>query len=147
MTTTTTESRIELADSVASQDITEEAQREPAEFLVAFAIGALVGVGLAAIWVPEPRRSRLPTVLGKRYRRARKAGATALEEVREAWEGTPTTPAVATRGEGVVETFRDLMRAIFRSLDERHTFASKFGVSEEVFLKGVLANFGPPPTS
>ncbi len=84
MTTTTTESRIELANSVASRDITEEAQREPAKFLVAFAIGALVGVGLAAIWVPEPRRSRLPTVLGKRYRRARKAGATALEEVREA---------------------------------------------------------------
>jgi len=66
-----------------------------------------------------------------------------LQEIREAWAGTPTHPAVATRGEGVVETFRELMRALYRSLDEKHTFASKFGVSEEAFLKGVLANFGP----
>ncbi len=65
-----------------------------------------------------------------------------LQEIRDAWQGTPTLPAVATRGEGVVETFRDLMRGLFRSLDERHTFSTKFGVSEEVFLKGVLANFG-----
>lgn len=82
--TTRTESRIEIANDVASEDLAEEVQREPGEFLVAFAIGALVGVGLAAIWVPERRRSRLPAVLSKRYRRARKASATALEEVREA---------------------------------------------------------------
>jgi signal recognition particle receptor subunit beta len=66
-----------------------------------------------------------------------------LQEIREAWSGTPTHPAVATRGEGVVETFRELMRALYRSLDEKHTFESKFGVSEEAFLKGVLENFGP----
>jgi signal recognition particle receptor subunit beta len=64
-----------------------------------------------------------------------------LSEIKKAWSGTPTFPAVATRGEGVVETFRELTRVLYRSLDERHEFASKFGVSEEDFLKGVLHNF------
>ena len=46
------------------------------------------------------------------------------------------------RGEGVVETFRELMRVLYRSLDEKHDFSTKFGLSEDSFLKGVLANFG-----
>ena len=70
-----------------------------------------------------------------------------LQEIREHWVGTPTHPAVATRGEGVVETFRELMRVLYRSLDEKHTFATKFGVSEDSFLKGVLANFGSNPNT
>jgi signal recognition particle receptor subunit beta len=64
-----------------------------------------------------------------------------LAEIRKAWGGIPTFPAVATKGEGVLETFRELLRFTYRSLDARHDFAQKFGVSEEDFLKGVLANF------
>jgi signal recognition particle receptor subunit beta len=63
-----------------------------------------------------------------------------LGEIRKAWGDIPTFPAVATKGEGVVETFRELLRLTYRGLDARHDFAQKFGVSEEDFLKGVLSN-------
>jgi signal recognition particle receptor subunit beta len=66
----------------------------------------------------------------------------ALSEIREAWGDIPTFPAVATRGEGVIETFRELLRLVYRSIDERHRFAEKFGVSEEDFLKGVFQSVG-----
>jgi signal recognition particle receptor subunit beta len=65
-----------------------------------------------------------------------------LQEIRDAWGDVPTYPAIAVRGEGVVETFRELMSELFRSLNEKHDFSTKFGVSEEDFLKGVLSNFG-----
>ena len=61
-----------------------------------------------------------------------------LKEIREAWGDVPTFPAVAIRGEGVLETFRELLRLVYRNIDERHRFAEKFGVSEEDFLKGVF---------
>jgi len=64
-----------------------------------------------------------------------------LQEIKSAWGDIPTFPAVAVKGEGVVETFRELMRVLYRSLDEKHEFSAKFGVSEEDFLKGVLKNF------
>jgi len=64
-----------------------------------------------------------------------------LQDIRNAWKETPTFPAVATRGEGVIETFRALMRELYRSLDEKHAFATKFGLSEDDFLKGVMRNF------
>ncbi|MEE8582149.1 MAG: hypothetical protein V3T33_11230, partial [Myxococcota bacterium] len=35
-----------------------------------------------------------------------------LEEIKKAWGDIPTFPAVATRGEGVLETFRELMRVL-----------------------------------
>ena len=38
-------------------------------------------------------------------------------------------------------TFRALMSELYRSLDEKHGFASKFALSEEDFLKGVMRNF------
>jgi len=63
-----------------------------------------------------------------------------LEEIRAAWGDIPTFPSVATRGEGVVETFRELLRLTYRRLDAKHQFAEKFGVSEEDFMKGVLQN-------
>jgi len=65
-----------------------------------------------------------------------------LAEIRTAWGDIPTFPAVATRGEGVLETFRELLRQLFRNLDARHDFGQKFGLSENDFLKGVFANFG-----
>jgi hypothetical protein len=70
----------------------------------------------------------------------------ALSDIRKAWGDIPTFPAVATRGEGVLETFRELLRLAYRSLDARHDFAQKFGVSEEDFLKGVLQHFRRVPS-
>ncbi len=64
-----------------------------------------------------------------------------LSEIRDSWGDIATLPAVATRGEGVIETFRELLRLLYRSIDGRHGFGDKFGVSEQDFLKGVLANF------
>jgi signal recognition particle receptor subunit beta len=64
-----------------------------------------------------------------------------LAEIKEQWGNIPTFPAVAVRGEGVLETFRELIRGLYRSLNERHDFSAKFGVSEEDFLKGVLRKF------
>jgi len=64
-----------------------------------------------------------------------------LQEIKRAWGEIPTFPAVAVKGDGVLETFRELARVLYRSLDERHDFSAKFGVSEEDFLKGVLRSF------
>ncbi len=62
-----------------------------------------------------------------------------LADIKQAWGDIPTFPAVAIRGEGVIETFRELLRLLYRSLDSRHGFGEKFGVSEEDFLKGVFS--------
>ncbi len=64
-----------------------------------------------------------------------------LEDIRAAWGDIPTFPAVAIRGEGVIETFRALLRNLYRHLDEKHRFAEKFGVSEDAFLDGVFRTF------
>jgi len=64
-----------------------------------------------------------------------------LEEIRAAWEGIATFPAVAMRGEGVLETFRALLRAVYRNLDAKHGLASKFALAEEAFLTGVFRTF------
>ncbi|MDP6980505.1 MAG: hypothetical protein QF570_18210 [Myxococcota bacterium] len=71
----------------------------------------------------------------------------ALQEIRDAWQGLPVFPAVATKGEGVIETYRELMCVLYRSLDEKHDFSTKFGLSEEDFLKGLLRNFATPAGS
>ena len=67
-----------------------------------------------------------------------------LEEIRKAWEGTgiPTVPAIAIKGEGVLETFRALLGRLYRHLDERHDFGRRSSeiVSEDDFLKGVIAS-------
>ena len=59
-------------------------RRDQASLVLALAIGAALGVGIAAIWIPERRRRRLPAILGRRYRRVRKASAAALEDFRRA---------------------------------------------------------------
>jgi signal recognition particle receptor subunit beta len=60
-----------------------------------------------------------------------------LEEIRKGWAATniPTFPAAAINGEGVVETFEGLLRLMFKSLNEKHDFTRKFGVTEEQFLQ------------
>ena len=72
-----------------------------------------------------------------------------LEEIRQAWEGTdtPTVPAIAVKGEGVVETFSALLGRLYRYLDERHDFAKKFGIREEEFLQGVIKDLDQKPAS
>ena len=69
-----------------------------------------------------------------------------LQDIRDSWKEIPTFPAVAVRGEGVIETFRALMHELYRSLDEKHDFATKFSLSEEDFLKGVMRNFASKPS-
>ena len=64
-----------------------------------------------------------------------------LAEIKQAWGDAATYPAAAIKGEGVIETFRELLSRLYRSIDERYDFGGKFGVSEEDFLKGVLRNF------
>jgi mutual gliding-motility protein MglA len=64
-----------------------------------------------------------------------------LQEIKDAWGDVMTFPAAAIKGEGVRETFRELMRQLYRAMDSRHSFGEKFGVSEEDFLKGVFKNF------
>ncbi len=64
-----------------------------------------------------------------------------LQEIKDAWGDLATFPAVAVRQEGVRETFRELLRQVYRSMDDRHSFGENFGVSEEDFLKGVFSNF------
>jgi len=66
-----------------------------------------------------------------------------LDDIKAAWGEIPTFPAVATRGEGVIETFRELLRGTYRALDAKHKFHEKFGVSEDDFLKGVLKSVSP----
>jgi len=67
-----------------------------------------------------------------------------LDEIRAAWQGTgiPTVPAVALSGEGVVETFGALLGRLYQHLDERHSFAQKFGIAEEEFIHGVIRDLG-----
>jgi signal recognition particle receptor subunit beta len=64
-----------------------------------------------------------------------------LQEIRDAWGEVPAFPAVAIRGEGVLETFRELLSGLYRAIDSKHAFGEKFGITEEDFLKGVFANF------
>lgn len=72
-----------------------------------------------------------------------------LAEIRKAWEGTgiPTVPAVSIRGEGVIETFAALLEALYRNLDERHSFSKKFGISLTAFLDGILKDVVQKPES
>lgn len=70
-----------------------------------------------------------------------------LDEIRSAWEetGIPTVPAVALHGEGVVESFEKLLASLYDHLDERHAFATKFGVRKDEFLRGLLSLFEEKP--
>jgi hypothetical protein len=71
-----------------------------------------------------------------------------LEEIREAWKdtGVPTVPAVAVKGEGVLETLQTLMERLYRSLDDRHEFGRKFGLTADGFIGSVMGQFGEKPS-
>jgi len=66
-----------------------------------------------------------------------------LKEIKDQWGDIPTFPAIAVRGEGIQETFRELMRCLYRSLDEKHDFGRKFQLAEKDFLEGIFTNFTP----
>ncbi|HZZ86380.1 MAG TPA: MglA protein [Anaeromyxobacteraceae bacterium] len=51
----------------------------------------------------------------------------------------PVVPAVAIRGEGVVETLHGLLAAIYRSLDVRVGLARAFQIEEREFLGRIFA--------
>jgi len=67
-----------------------------------------------------------------------------LQEIADAWGELPTFPAVAPRGEGVLETFRELLSGLYRTIDSKHGFGANFGITEQDFLKGVFANIQNP---
>lgn len=49
-------------------------------------------------------------------------------------------PAVAVRGEGVLETLHALLEELFDQLEGRYSFKAKFNVSGEDFLENVFGN-------
>ena len=75
-----------MVETVKGRDSEPESTSglQTAHYLLAFAIGALVGIGVAATWIPEKRRRRLPALVRDRYRKVRDASATALEDMRDA---------------------------------------------------------------
>lgn len=62
-----------------------------------------------------------------------------LEQLRDRGP-EPILPAVAIRGEGVLETLHALLKLTWKSLEEKHDFARKFSVTEDEFLKNVFKN-------
>ncbi len=68
-----------------------------------------------------------------------------MSEIREAWKGSgiPTIPAIALRWEGIRETFQALLERMYLSINRRHDFGSKFGVTEQEFMDGILKHFEP----
>lgn len=53
---------------------------------------------------------------------------------------SPVIPAVAIRGEGVLETLQLLLQLTYRSLDPRLGLASKWKISEQEFLGAIFAH-------
>jgi signal recognition particle receptor subunit beta len=55
----------------------------------------------------------------------------------------PVFTAIAVRGEGVLETLFALLRLTYRSLNEKHDFEGKFGISEAEFLRAIFKRVDP----
>ncbi|MGD8867159.1 MAG: hypothetical protein PVI01_06005 [Gemmatimonadales bacterium] len=77
------------------------------EYLLAFAIGALVGVGLAATWIPEKNRARIRAGIGEGYQRMRRASRRLTSDFRE---------ELASGLEAAREEFRDMTRQQIRQM-------------------------------
>jgi hypothetical protein len=54
--------------------------------------------------------------------------------------GAPVVPAVAIRGEGVVETLHALLQACYRDLERRVGLGSRWHVAEKEFLEGIFSH-------
>jgi mutual gliding-motility protein MglA len=66
-------------------------------------------------------------------------GADELGDLR-AVVAAPVVPAVAIRGDGVVETLHALLQLCHQSLDRKFGLAAKWGISEEEFLGHVFSH-------
>lgn len=62
-----------------------------------------------------------------------------LEQLRQRGK-EPIFPAVAIRGEGVVEPLFALLKLTFRNLNKKHDFAGKFGLNETQFLRNIFSH-------
>ncbi|MDU0457812.1 MAG: GTPase domain-containing protein [Geobacteraceae bacterium] len=62
------------------------------------------------------------------------------EDIRAAWDpsGLPVLMASAIRGDGVLETFRDVLERTFDSVNARCSLTSRFGVDRDDFLVSIL---------
>jgi signal recognition particle receptor subunit beta len=56
----------------------------------------------------------------------------------------PIYPAVAIRGEGVVETLHGLLSLTYRHLDRQYELANKFGLAEDEFLGQLFKHLDLP---
>ncbi len=54
----------------------------------------------------------------------------------------PVYKAVATRGEGVLETFLGLLALTWTRLDHEHDFSNKFGVRSDAFVAALARQLG-----
>jgi hypothetical protein len=54
----------------------------------------------------------------------------------------PVFTAVATDGDGVLETFMSLLYLTWGSLDAQHDLSGKFNINSDAFLRDVLARMG-----
>jgi signal recognition particle receptor subunit beta len=52
----------------------------------------------------------------------------------------PVVPAVAIRGEGVVETLHALLQVCYRDLEQRVGLGSRWHVGEKEFLEGIFSH-------
>ncbi|HET9554594.1 MAG TPA: MglA protein [Anaeromyxobacteraceae bacterium] len=79
-------------------------------------------------------------------------GADELGDLRRVVE-TPVVPAVAIRGEGVVETLFALLTLCYRSLDQSFQLAARWKISEQEFLSRIFDHVDtrgtslPPPSA
>lgn len=62
-----------------------------------------------------------------------------LEQLRQRGK-EPIFPAVAIRGEGVVEPLFALLKLTFRNLNKKHDFSGKFGLNENQFLRNIFSH-------
>jgi mutual gliding-motility protein MglA len=58
----------------------------------------------------------------------------------------PVFTAVATRGEGVLESFVGLVTLVFRALEDSHDISRKFGINSDHLLEDIIRRFGTPRT-
>ena len=86
---------------------------------------------------------RVPIVI--QFNKLDLPGALTQEELNEYGQGgaEPIFPAVAIRGEGVVETLQGCMSLLWASLNAQHGFERKLGISREEFMSGIFKSFPP----
>jgi len=88
----------------------EEEPNHRKEYLLAFTIGALVGIGLAATWIPEKNRARIRAGIGEGYERMRRASRRLAGDFRN---------ELAASLEAAREEFRDMTRQQVRQMRKR----------------------------